>query len=168
MDSSSDTKPKNFDRIKRVLDLALQVYVAKGGTFSKGGERKKDGKHVFTHATKFPCVKQPPGSVKEAFYALHHIKGFMRDSRNDALPANLRHWATKLAAIEDADLMEDFWRIQTQICLCIREDVQTNGGTFHWGIALTNSEIEERLEMQRDTRTFMTREGVLPFPKRST
>ena len=111
MDSSSDTKPKNYDRIKRVLDLALQVYVAKGGKFSKGGERKKDGRNVFSHATKFPCIKQMQGSVKEAFYALHHIKGFMRDSRNEALPANLRHWATKFAEIEDADLMEDFCRI---------------------------------------------------------
>ena len=168
MDSSSDTKPKNYDRIKRVLDLALQVYVAKGGKFSKGGERKKDGRNVFSHATKFPCVKQLQGSVKEAFYALHHIKGFMRDSRNDALPANLRHWATKLAEIEDADLMEDFWRIQNQICLCIHEDVMTRGGTFHWGRAQTNREIEERLELQRDDRTFMTREGCRPLPKRST
>jgi hypothetical protein len=29
-------------------------------------------------------------------------------------------------------------------------------------------EIEERLDMQRDTRTFMTREGVRPFPARTT
>jgi hypothetical protein len=34
---------------------------------------------------------------------------------------------------------------------------------MHCGIELTNREIEERLDRQRDTRTFMTREGVRPF-----
>jgi hypothetical protein len=65
------------------------------------------------HQTKFPCVKQLPGTVKAAFYALHHMKGIMWDSRIKALPANLQQWATKFAAIDDVDLMEDFWRIQS-------------------------------------------------------
>jgi hypothetical protein len=43
-----------------------------------------------------------------------------------------------------------------------------NWGAMHCGIALTNREIEERLDMQHDTRTFMTREGVRPFPARTT
>jgi hypothetical protein len=46
--------------------------------------------------------------MKEAFYALHHLKGIVRDSRIRALPANLQQWAKKFAAIDDADLMEDF------------------------------------------------------------
>jgi hypothetical protein len=72
-----------------VLDDALQFYVEKGGKFTKGGMRVKNGKHIFMHHTKFPCVKQPPGSVKEAFYALHYMKGIMRDSWIRALPTNL-------------------------------------------------------------------------------
>jgi hypothetical protein len=104
---------KNYGRIKSVLDDALQFYTDKGGKFTKGGERVKNGKHIFMHYTKFPCVKQLPGSVKEAFYALHHMKGIVRDSRIRALPANLRQWAEKFAAINDADLMKDFWRIQS-------------------------------------------------------
>jgi hypothetical protein len=80
------------------------------------------------HHTKFPCVKQPPSSVKEAFYALHHMKGIMRDSRIEALPANLRHWATKLMRIDDADLMEDFWHVQSQIVQVLHEDVNSTGG----------------------------------------
>jgi hypothetical protein len=106
--------------------------------------------------------------VKEAFYALHHLKGIIRDSRIRALPANLRPWAKKFAAINDADLMEDFWRIQTQIAQVIHEDVDSTGGVMHCGIALTNREIEGRLDRQRDTRTFMMREGVRPFPARTT
>jgi hypothetical protein len=74
---------------KSVLDDALQFYTDRGGKFTKGGERVKNGKHIFMHHTKFPCIKQPPGSVKEAFYALHHMKGIVRDSRIRALPANL-------------------------------------------------------------------------------
>jgi hypothetical protein len=90
-----------------VLDDALQFYAEKGAKFTKGGERVKNGKHIFMHLTKFLCVKQVPGSVKEAFYALHHMKGIMRDSRIRALPANLRQWAEIFAAIDDVDLMED-------------------------------------------------------------
>jgi hypothetical protein len=74
---------------KSVLDDALKFYADKGDKFTKGGERVKNGKHIFMHHTKFPCIKQPPSSVKEAFYALHHMKGIVRDSRIRALPANL-------------------------------------------------------------------------------
>jgi hypothetical protein len=110
----------------------------------------------------------PPGGVKEAFYALHHLKGIVRDSRIRALPANLRQWAEKFAAIDDVDLMEDFWRIQSQIAQVLHEDVKSTRGVMHCGVALTNREIEERLNRQRDTRTFMTREGVRLFPARTT
>jgi hypothetical protein len=106
--------------------------------------------------------------VKEAFYALHHLKGIVYDSRIKALPANLRQWAEKFGAIDDADLMEDFWRNQTQIVQVLHEDVNSTGGVMHCGVALTNREIEERLNRQRDTRTFMTREGMCPFPARTT
>jgi hypothetical protein len=61
----------------------------RGAKFTNGGARVKNGKHIFMHHAKFPCIKQPPGSVKEAFYALHHMKGIMRDSRIKVLPANL-------------------------------------------------------------------------------
>jgi hypothetical protein len=159
---------KNYSRIKSVLDEALQFYADKGGKFTKGGERVKNGKHIYMHQTKFPCVMQPPGSVKEAFYAIHHLKGIVRDSRIRVLPSNLRPWAEKFAVIDDADLMEDFWRIQTQIAQVLHEDVDSTGGIMHCGVALTNREIEGRLYRQRDTRTFMTREGVRPFSARTT
>jgi hypothetical protein len=96
------------------------------------------------------------------------MKGIVRDSRIRVLPANLRQWAEKFAAIDDADLMEDLWRIQSQIAQVLHEYVNSTGGVMHCGIALTNREIKERLDRQRDIRTFMTREGVRPFPARST
>jgi hypothetical protein len=39
---------------------------------------------------------------------------------------------------------------------------------MHCGIVLTNREIKERLDRQRNTRTFMMREGMRPFPARTT
>jgi hypothetical protein len=35
---------------------------------------------------------------------------------------------------------------------------------MHCGVALTNREIEERLDRQRNTRKFMTREGMCNIP----
>jgi hypothetical protein len=64
---------KNYAYIKGVLDDALEGYAKKGGDFRARAENVKDGRHMFKHVTKFPCVKQPPNSVKEAFYALHHM-----------------------------------------------------------------------------------------------
>jgi hypothetical protein len=40
---------KNYGWIKSVLSDALQFYVDKGGKFTKGGERVKNGKHIFMH-----------------------------------------------------------------------------------------------------------------------
>jgi hypothetical protein len=119
---------KNYGRIKSVLDDALQYYAKKGGKFTKGGKRVKNGKHIFMHHTKFPCGKQPPGSVKEAFYALHHMKGIMLDSRIRAVTANLRQWAKKFAVIDDADHIEDLWRIQSQIAQVLHEYINSTGG----------------------------------------
>jgi hypothetical protein len=73
LDSGSEAKMKNYAYIKGVLDDALEGYAKKGGDFRVGAKNVKDGRHMFKHVTKFPCVKQPPNSVKEAFYALHHM-----------------------------------------------------------------------------------------------
>ena len=79
-DSGSLTKKKDYSRIKSVLDDALEGYASKGCSFAnKGAECIRNGKHVFKHVTQFPCVKQSAHSVKEAFYVLHHLRGFVHD-----------------------------------------------------------------------------------------
>jgi predicted nucleic acid-binding Zn ribbon protein len=61
----SDSKStKDYTNIKKVLDDALTGYAKSGGTFERAICRY--GKHVFTHITEFPCVKQPPSSQKDA------------------------------------------------------------------------------------------------------
>ena len=70
-----------------------------------------------------------------------------------------------MAKIDDADLREDFHRIQMKLSQIIIEDVNTRGGALQQGRGLSKREIEERLRKQGDTRTWMTKEGYLPFPK---
>jgi hypothetical protein len=57
LDSGSEAKMKNYAYIKSVLDGALEGYAKKGGDFRAGVENVKDGRHMFKHVTKFPCVK---------------------------------------------------------------------------------------------------------------
>ena len=107
-DSDRQSK-KDYTNIKKVLDDALPGYAKSGGTFRRPICRY--GKHVFTHVTTFPCVKQPPGSQKDSYYALHHMRAIVRDHNHLLLPNILEDWAASLAAIQDADLRQEFFRI---------------------------------------------------------
>ena len=89
LDLGSPPAKKNYSIIKSVLDEAIEVYANKGCSFAKKGELFVEGKHVMKHVFEFPCVKQPQGSTKEAFYALHHLKGFVRVCQNLTVPSSL-------------------------------------------------------------------------------
>ena len=78
----------DYTNIKKVLDDVLPGYAKSGGTFIRAV--RKYGKHVFTHNTTFFCVKQPPGSQKDAYYALHHMRAVVRDHNHLLLPNNLK------------------------------------------------------------------------------
>ena len=123
---------KDYTRIKGVLDEALEGYAQKGGHFHEGKERfTKEKKHIFCHGTGFHCIKHATGSVKDAFYVLHHIKGFVRDAEKTRWPSSLQEWTKLSGEITDADLREDFHRIQMQLSQIIVEDVMTEGGSLH-------------------------------------
>jgi len=166
-DSSNTTaKKKDLTRIRGVLDEAINGYARNGGTFQKKEEcRRGNGTYRFRHVTEFPCIKQPAGSMKEAFYALHHLKGIVRDSDNLNQPARLRDWSHYMAGeITDGDLREDFHRIQVKLSEIILEDVNTKGGSLHQPIGLCQRDIQDRLERQGDRRTWTTKDMHLPFP----
>ena len=91
-DSDCQSK-KDYTNIKKVLDDVLPGYARSGGTFSRPIHRY--GKHVFAHKTMFPCVKQPPGGQKDAYYALHHMQAIVRDHNHLLLPNNLKDWAAR-------------------------------------------------------------------------
>ena len=110
-DSDRQSK-KDYTNIKKVLDDVLPCYARSGGTFSRPIRRY--GKHVFAHNTMFYCVKQPPGGQKDAYYALHHMRAIVRDHNHLLLPNNLKDWAASLSAIQDADIRQEFFRIQSE------------------------------------------------------
>jgi hypothetical protein len=132
-------------------------------------EKKQRGLNMFTHVTSFPCIKQPPGSAKEAYYFLHHMRGFIQDQEQLTLPASLKPWAEKLAAIEDRDLRREFYRIQDMFAQTIEHDVCTKGGIFYYNNALpSNEEIQARLDVQQDFMPIVLKEGVRPISATKT
>jgi hypothetical protein len=90
LDSESEAKTKTYAYIKVVLDDALEGYARKGGDFRKGVENVKDNRHMFKHVIKFSYVKQPPNSVKEAFYTLHHMRAIVQNEHRLTTPASVR------------------------------------------------------------------------------
>ncbi|KAK1679125.1 hypothetical protein QYE76_039973 [Lolium multiflorum] len=113
-DSSNTTTKKDYRRIRGVLDEAILGYSKNGGTFDKKGEfvRPDTKKLGFKHVIDFPCIKQPAGSIKEAFYVLHHLKGFVEDAEMMSLPPSKRDPIKMSGEINDDDLREDFHRLQ--------------------------------------------------------
>src|SRR3954468_20360001 len=85
---------KDYTNIKKVLDEVLSRYYKSGGTFKK--EVVRYGAHVFSHVAKFACVQQPPGGQKDAYYALHHVRAFVRDQHQLMLPSPLKQWDERL------------------------------------------------------------------------
>ena len=129
-DSSNTTHKKDLRRIKSVLDDAIEGYFQMGGTFEKNSAFiKSDKRRGFRHVTEFPCIKQPADSVKDTFYALHQLKGMVQDSEMTRHPDTIREWSARYVGdINDADLREDFHRIQRKLSEIIIEDVETMGG----------------------------------------
>ena len=153
-DSDRQSK-KDYTNIKKVLDDALPGYAASGGTFKRPVRRY--GRHVFTHNTTFPCVKQPPGGQKDAYYTLHHMRAIVSGSHQLLLPDNLKDWAANLSAIQDADIRQEFFRIQSEFAEIIHQDVLRTSGQFYLKYQPSNSEIDTTLQMQADNnRDFMT------------
>ena len=66
LDAGSATK-RDYSNVRRVLDSALTGSFNAGGNFLR--EKVVKNMHVFHHITEVPCVKQPAGGQKEAYYA---------------------------------------------------------------------------------------------------
>ena len=134
LDTGSSSYKKDYTRIKGVLDESLEGYAQKGGHFHKeknGEHLTKDNKHIFWHGTGFHCIKHAPGSVKDAFYVLHLMKGFVRDALKTKLPSSIREWTKNAGKIAEDKLREDFHLIQMELSRIIYDDVVTAKGTFN-------------------------------------
>jgi hypothetical protein len=169
-DSSSKQTRKNYDTIRRVLDEALNGYVAAGGTVER--PVKKFGIHVFSHKFEFWCAKQPNDSMKDAFYAIHNMKATILDHHKTTLPKDYLHtWADRRKqSDQDRAIRQDFFDIQEEISEIICVQIIRARGMFYSGVVPRNSAIDERLLMQGDDRNFMVlakgaRAGFINVPK---
>ena len=153
-DPDHDSK-MDYTNIKKVLDDALPGYAASGGTFKRPARRY--GRHVFTHNTTFPCVKQPPGCQKDAYYTLHHMRAIVRDHNHLLLPNNIKDWAARLSAIQDENIRQELFHIQSEFAEIIYQDALRTSGQFYLKYHPSNCEIDTTLQMQADNaRDFMT------------
>jgi len=161
LDSGSAT-PKDYDTVKLVLDKALNSFAKVAGPLKV--ENKFRGCLKCTHTTKFPCLKQS-ASEMEAWYAILHMREFLKDQHALLLPASLRKPYTDLANGSAAQIRAAFRSIQRDIARIIHEEVTRKGGLFYnTGIPPKNAEIEGRLAAAYENRPFNSLEGVLPFP----
>src|SRR3954468_8230532 len=85
------------------------------------------------------------------------MRAIVRDHHQLLLPSKLKDWAARLSAIQDADIRQEFFRIQSEFAEIIHQDVLRTSGTFYLRYQPANSEIETTLQMQADNgRDFMT------------
>ena len=76
---------------------------------------------------------------------------------NYLLPNNLKDWAARLSAIQDADVRQELFRIQSEFAEIIHQDVLRTAGQFFLRYQPSNSEIETTQQMQaNNARDFMT------------
>ena len=85
------------------------------------------------------------------------MRAIVRDHNHLLLPNNVKDWAASLAAIQDADLRQEFFRIQLEFAEIIHQDVLRTSGQFYLNNQPSNSDIDTMLQMQADNaRYFMT------------
>ena len=130
-------------------------------------ERPKQvyGKHVFRHKTEFPCAKQAPGGQMEAWYLIQHMQDYVNDQQRLQYSSVLERWCNGISEWSDAQIRQNFGRLQQTIARIIYRDVIGSDGIFfRKGGPPPNHEILERIISQGDVRPFNSLEGALPFP----
>ena len=163
LDSGSHQKYKDYKLIKDVLDDALTGYSYREGIIKRKNLRR--GKYTFIHKTEFPCIKQAPGSTMEAWYAIYHMREYVKDEQRLQYPSSLAKWCETLAQSSDAEIRQEFGRIQQMIARTISRDVIHSDGVFFYSHRpLSNADIEARLHQHGDDRPFNSLDGCLPFP----
>jgi hypothetical protein len=155
---------KDYTHLKDVLDNALCGFNFKGGAIRV--PKHRSGKLAFSHRTEFPCIKQPPNSMRDAYYIIHRMREFVLDQKQLTLPSHIDRWGQDLANSSDEDLRLEFYRIQQSLGTIICKDVARSDGMFFGGNP-DRSEISDRLELQGDEQPFNTIGGMRLFPVRS-
>ena len=168
LDSGRDER-KDYTEVKSTLDKALSGFITEVGRSKLKQEKKVKGCNVSNHVTNFPSLKQSSSdNGMEAWFAILQMRAVVKDQQNLLLPSSLQNKVNKLRDITDAEVRAEFHAIQRTIGTILWRDVITSGGLFHHKVIPSKKEIECRLEVNCDERTFNTLDGVRPFPPRET
>ena len=156
---------KDYTAVKNVLDDALTGFRHRIGSNLKHENRRR-GSLIFSHKTDFPCLKQPDGSPREAYYTILFMREFVRDVQQILLLEHLKQWRVDLTKTNDLDaFISEFGRIQQKIATILQQDVCSKEGLFFDGLVPpSNEEVASRLATQCDNRPFMMLGGCRPFP----
>ena len=110
-------------------------------------------------------MKQAPGSTREAWYAILHMREYVKDQQQLQFPSSLNKWCSSLADAYDAEIRKEFGRIQQMIAGTIWKDVVHRNGVFYHGPAPPpNADIVWRIRLQGDDMPFNSLDGCLSFP----
>jgi hypothetical protein len=100
----------------------------------------------------------------DAYYAILHIlRAFMQDQHRLLVQESMQPLVLDLANDTDAQLREEFARIQWMIDTILFQDVLKRGGIFHQTKPLSKGNMETILRISRDVRPFNSLKGYLPF-----
>jgi hypothetical protein len=132
--------------------------------------KKTRGCFTLFHKTEFYCHKQAlPDSGLESWYAILHMRDIMKIEHDLLVPERLQKSSIDMVNASDTQVRAEFRDIQRTICSIISRDVTKKGDLFQAGFAPPpNAEIETRLELCHDMRTFNTLDDILPFPLKPT
>ena len=160
---------KDYTDVKSTLDKALNGFIAEVGINKLRHEKKVKGCYVSNHVTNFPSLKQSSSdNGMEAWFAILHMRAIVKDQHDLLLPSGLQKKCNNIRDTTDAEVRAEFRAIQRTIGTILWRDVITSGGLFHHKVMPSKKEIECRLEVNCDERTFNTLDGVRPFPPRET
>lgn len=99
---------------------------------------------------------QPAQSRKDVYYALYHMRCYVRDHQHIAMPSQAEEWAQRLAQSSDVEKMrKEFYDIQERFSWIIQNQVLKSGGPFHYPSTMTNADIDTILVTQVDERPFI-------------
>jgi len=150
---SGSAQHKDYEAVKLVLNKALNVFAKVAGPLKV--EKKFRGCLTCTHTTKFPCIKQSAPGM-EAWYAILHMREFLKDQHALLMPADIQRRSNDIANGSAAELRGEFRNIQRALVGIIHEDVVRKGGRFYNDRLPTpsNEEIESHLAAAYEFREF--------------
>jgi hypothetical protein len=147
---NADSKSsRDYANIKKVLDDSLNGYVKVGATMERPNSRYDN--HMFTHVRKFPCVKKPPCSKKDAYYAsitwgcsyvsssLHYQ--IISESGIRACRGSMMSTSSMISFASS----QSFVKSSINMSFLLR-----SSGEFYIGYQPSNSEIDTMLQMEGD------------------